>query len=202
MLVQPISNGKPVGEPIVIYQRANHTEDTESGTEPQLLNASGNQVQPKPEYVALSQPLQEEQRPPVTPSPANENSEETKLGEAPEEQPRTTTPNFLRQQSVLLDPGEYEFSFSLQYQLDHSDGTIVALNNGFLNIGEAQRKQRLLIAPLELRVGLTPVMQAFINLPVGWSNGELSFAGTDEFKNQGGIGDLSAGITRHLIGRR
>jgi hypothetical protein len=67
-----------------------------------------------------------------------------------------------------------------------------------LLVGEARQRQRLLLVPLELRLGLTPYTQAFVNVPFGWSNSEFAFLDYDEFSNTGGIGDVSAGLT-HLI---
>lgn len=124
-------------------------------------------------------------------------NEETKLGEAPEEPENEL--QFLRRQSVLLDPGQYQFDVSLQYLINESDSPLAQVADEFLQIGEALRKQRLLLLPIEFRLGLTPVSQFFINVPFGWSNGEISFLGVDEFQNSGGLGDISAGITRMLM---
>lgn len=117
------------------------------------------------------------------------------LGEAPEE-PRL---QFLRQQSILLDPGQYEIDITLQYSNDQADFTTAEVRNNVLVLGEARRRQRLLVAPLEFRLGLSPVCQTFINVPFGWSSSEFSFAGVDEFGNSVGIGDVSAGIIRQLV---
>lgn len=129
-------------------------------------------------------------------SKALEN-EETKLGEAPEE--TNNELQFLRRQSVLLEPGQYQFDVSLQYLINESDSPLAQVADEFLQIGEALRKQRLLLVPIEFRLGLTPVSQLFVNVPFGWSNGEISFLGVDEFQNSGGLGDVSAGITRMLM---
>lgn len=146
----------------------------------------------------------------VDPSRNNENSEddagddvasledeETKLGEEPEE--TTTELQFLRRQSVLLDPGQYQFDVTLQYLVNDNDFPLAQQVGNLVQIGEAGTKQRLLLLPIEFRLGLTPVSQLFVNVPFGWSNGEFAFQGVDEFQNSGGIGDVSAGITRILI---
>ncbi len=128
--------------------------------------------------------------------PSLEN-EETRLGEEPEE--TTTELQFLRRQSVLLDPGQYQFDVTLQYLINDDDFPLAQQVGNLIQIGEAGRKQRLLLLPIEFRIGLTPVSQLFVNVPFGWSNGEFAFQGVDEFQNSGGIGDVSAGITRILI---
>jgi hypothetical protein len=64
--------------------------------------------------------------------------------------------------------------------------------------GELRRVQRLLETPLEFRVGVSDATQAFVNVPFGWSNGQVFFAGEAVSDNKGGIGDLSAGFT-HLL---
>jgi|GEM_PF-1425819 len=129
--------------------------------------------------------------------PASLKNEKTKLGKAPEK--TTNELQFLRRQSILLEPGQYQFDVTLQYLINESDFPVAQLNGNLLQIGESQRKQRLLLLPIEFRLGLTPVTQVFVNVPFGWSNGEISSFGVDEFDNSGGLGDISAGMTRMLI---
>ena len=124
-------------------------------------------------------------------------TESPTLGEKPAE--TRTSPQFLRDESILLDPGEYQFEVSLQYLTDETDFVFIRTAGGLLQISEAQRRQRLLLLPLEFRLGLTPDTQLFVNLPFGWSNSEFDFIGDANFDNNGGIGDLSAGITKLLI---
>ncbi len=127
--------------------------------------------------------------------PARPAGQPPTIGQAPE-QPR---PQFLASDSILLDPGEYEFDITLQYAYDQADFASVDIRNNVLIFGEANRRQRLLTAPLEFRLGLSPVCQAFVNVPFGWSDSEFSFAGNDVFTDAGGIGDVSAGLIRQLI---
>ena len=105
---------------------------------------------------------------------------------------------FLRRQSILLDPGEYEFDVTLQYLVDEADFALARIEGNVLQIGEVTRRQRLLLLPIEFRLGLSQKTQAFVNVPFGWSNGEFAFLGDEEFDNAGGIGDVSTGITRLL----
>jgi hypothetical protein len=119
------------------------------------------------------------------------------LGEAPEE---TTEPRqFLRQDSILLDPGEYQIDITFQYLIDETDFALAQTEGNQLLIAEARRRQRLMLVPVEFRLGISPVLQAFVNVPFGWANSELDFAGRDEYSNAGGIGDISLGFTRQFV---
>lgn len=131
-------------------------------------------------------------------SPASPG-EQQPIGEAPEK--TNTELQFLRQDSILLDPGDYQFDVTLQYLTDETDFALARIRDNVLLIGEAKHRQRLLLMPLELRIGLNRCTQAFVNVPFGWSDSEFAFAGEDEFANTGGIGDVSAGLTRLLITR-
>lgn len=119
-----------------------------------------------------------------------------RIGRAPEES--NAALQFLRDESVLLKPCERQMEVSLQYQIDESDFAAARLDGGLLVIDELRQRQRLLVMPLEFRMGLTPVTQGFVRVPFGWSNGEFTFAGEDQFSNSGGLGDVSAGLTREF----
>ncbi len=133
------------------------------------------------------------------PGAASEAEAPETLGEAPKE--TKTELQFLRRDSVLLDPGEYQLDVTLNYLVDESDSVYAEIEGSTLRISELRRRHRLLMLPLEFRLGIWQDTQAFINVPVGWSNSELAFLGTDEVDNAGGIGDISAGITRLLLER-
>ena len=119
------------------------------------------------------------------------------LGEAPQE--TDADRQFLRQDSILLDPGQYQIDMTLQYLFDEKDFVLAQTINGNLQIDEARQRRRLLLVPIEFRLGLTSNLQGFINVPFGWSNTEFIFGATDEFSNNVGIGDVSAGLTRILF---
>ncbi len=121
--------------------------------------------------------------------------EDQKLGEAPED----TSLRFLRQQTVLLKPGEMQFDVSLQYINDKIDFVGVQQVGGLTQIAEAERRQRLLMVPLQLRVGICDYTQAFVNVPFGWSNSESEFLGQDSATSTGGIGDVSAGFIKQVV---
>ncbi len=161
-------------------------------------------VPPPPVQIALVQPPSSDvpstsAQPPIEdiPSPPPRGLPEgQRIGRAPEES--NATLQFLRDESVLLKPCERQIEVSLQYQIDESDFAAARLDGNVLVVDELRQRQRLLVMPLEFRMGLTPVTQGFVRVPFGWSNGEFTFAGQDEFSNNGGLGDVSAGLTREF----
>jgi Putative MetA-pathway of phenol degradation len=132
-----------------------------------------------------------------------------KLGKKPEDR----SLDFLRTETVLLKPGKYAFDIGMQYLIQERnfpilfrtidptnpvDDAHVLTTDGQtigLNVDEARFKSRELEMPLQLRYGLFKRVQAFIGAPVGWSNTEVDLTGRDEFKNDGGLGDISFGTT-------
>ena len=123
-----------------------------------------------------------------------DRDEET-LGEEPE----PSDPQFLRDQTILLDPGEYQIEWGIQYLQDSSDFTLAQLVDSSLVVAEARRRSRVLLTPIEFRYGLSPVWQANVNIPWGFSSNEFAFYSTDEFGNAGGLGDVSVGLTGLLV---
>jgi hypothetical protein len=124
--------------------------------------------------------------------------EKATLGEEPAESDAPL--RFLRRQTILLEPGEFQFDVALQYSNDTNDLPFVFIDgSGGVQILEARQRQRLLSVPLEMRVGLWDYTQAFVTVPFGWSNSEFSLAGQERADDIGGIGDVSAGITRQIV---
>jgi hypothetical protein len=111
-----------------------------------------------------------------------------KLGTEPED----NSLQFLRFQTILLEPGETQFDVGVLYSITEDDFPLFLAPDGVV---DTHVRQRRLIVPLELRYGLSKRMQAFVNVPFGWANAELNFDGFDLFENAGGIGDVRSGIT-------
>ena len=119
-----------------------------------------------------------------------------KLGNAPED----NSLEFLRSESVLLEPGKMQFDIGLEYTLTENDFPIL-LTDGMgtiVGVDEVDFKARELAVPMELRCGLLKRVQAFLQVPVGWSNTQVSFDNFDAFANDGGIGDVGFGATVQL----
>ena len=117
-----------------------------------------------------------------------------KLGTAPEDYSH----QFLRQESVLLKPGDWQFDTGLNYTvLDHYfTGLQQTGNNQVVPLDERMRR-RLMLVPMQFRYGVCEDVQAFVNMPVGWANTEISSIGTNSESdyNTGGIGDTNAGLS-------
>jgi hypothetical protein len=129
------------------------------------------------------------QPPPVgggTGSGAANPTEEPTLGSAPEDYGL----QFLREATVLLSPGQWQFDYGLSYTLDD---TLVPIVLSDSSLDAARLRRRTLLVPFALRVGITPSVQAFVNTPVGWSQAEFANREFDLTENVGGIGDITAG---------
>lgn len=111
------------------------------------------------------------------------------LGSEPED---NYSLQFLRADTVLLDPGDMQFDYGVTYTL--SDVTFPVVNSSSL-LEHARFRQRELLVPLEIRYGFTRRLQLFANVPFGWSNIEFSLSDFELFENDGGIGDVTFGGT-------
>jgi hypothetical protein len=119
-----------------------------------------------------------------------------KLGEEPED----NTLQFLRTQTVLLEPGEAQFDIGINYLFSENDFPILLLNSGIpVGTDNVLFRIRELTFPLEYRVGLLERVQGFIGAPVGWSNTQVAVGNYEQFQNDGGFGDLDFGATIQLI---
>jgi hypothetical protein len=118
------------------------------------------------------------------------------LGSAPED----NTLEFLRTQTVLLKPGDMQFDIGFQYTLQENDFPILLVDGSgdVVGIDEVEFRGRELTVPMEIRYGLLKRVQTFLQVPVGWSNTQVSIDGVDIFDNDGGIGDIGFGLTAQL----
>jgi len=132
----------------------------------------------------------------VTPTgPAN--SGEITRAESLGAEPEDTSLFFLRRQTVLLEPGKWQFDLGLTYGITEDNLPVAITDPGGNVIGVVggRLRQRLLLAPFEIRWGFAPRVQLFAHVPFGWSNTELSYATVDDFSNVGGIGDITTGAS-------
>jgi hypothetical protein len=117
------------------------------------------------------------------------------LGNAPED----NTLAFLRTQTVLLEPGKHQFDIGLEYTITENDFPILReADGGGVFVDNVEIKARELAVPMELRYGLLPRVQGFLQVPVGWSNVQAAFDNYDEYENDGGLGDIGFGLTAQL----
>ena len=115
------------------------------------------------------------------------------LGEAPED----NSVQFLRQQSVLLGPGDLQFDYGFSYSLTDNDFPLASVDGGgtVTGVTEANIKNRLFIVPFEFRYGWSEKTQLFLSTPVGWSHSEIAFSDFDDTTSDLGIADCSLGAS-------
>jgi len=109
------------------------------------------------------------------------------------EEPVDTRLQFLRTDTVLLEPGEMQCDFGVVYQLIENDFTVVDTSTS--QLVEANFKQRQLLVPLEIRYGLTRRAQFFVGAPVGWAHTEFATQTFTSDESDVGIGDITTGLS-------
>ena len=136
-----------------------------------------------------------DQVPAAVQAPAANPAEPKTLGKAPP--PNNNNLEFLRRQTVLLKPGQWQFDAGLTYTMFENTFPIALVDNANQVVGVVQgrARQRLATIPFELRYGLTSKIQAFCALPVGWANSGISFPGSEIHDDIGGLADLRAGAS-------
>jgi hypothetical protein len=120
-----------------------------------------------------------------------------RLGEAPEDR----SLDFLRTETVLLEPGESQCDVGITYLLTENEFPIL-LTDGMgeiVAVDEVDFRIRELSVPLEYRMGLLPRVQGFIGAPIGWSNTQVALDAFDAFQNDGGFGDIDFGLTAQCV---
>ncbi len=140
----------------------------------------------------------------ATSSPADVDSEASggQQADDPEEYgipPPRRIPLFLQESTVLLEVGEYQYESGVRYSTNANVFPVATILDGTAFVANATRKQQSIITPLEFRVGIGEELQAFVNLPLGWSKQRTTAQTTQQAEdNKVGIGDLSLGLTKLL----
>jgi hypothetical protein len=93
---------------------------------------------------------------------------------------------FLRQSTVLLRPGQVEVETGMNYE--HTQSLSSIFNARF----------RHFQLPLAARVGLFDRGEAFVTIPAAYARRDLGFADSVVSSNEGGFGDLVAGLNYEL----
>lgn len=149
------------------------------------------------EGIAIENELRLAQAQVTNSAGTEEDREAEKMGVPPPKQ----TPAFLRRQSILLEPGEYQVEYGVLYGVDASTipiGTLTGENSDQLQIGNANQKRQQLLLPLEFRCGVWEDTQGFLSIPIGYSNSSLYLGASGNENDTLGIGDLGIGLTRVL----
>jgi hypothetical protein len=121
-----------------------------------------------------------------------------KLGDAPPE----STLEFLRQQAILLKPGQCQFDWGLNYSVYNVQAAVPIVNGSGTVTGVANERLRLqlMTIPFAVRYGLCDGLQAYVNAPLGWSNNETTSDNGDSHTNNFvSMGDLSAGFNYQIM---
>ena len=109
------------------------------------------------------------------------------------EEPIDNSLQFLRNRTVLLEPGDWQVDMGLAYLLSDTNFTAVDSSS---NLIEVQSRRRQLIAPFNFRYGLNERIQLNASLPLTWSHVETATAGVLDINTNGfSIGDLRFGCS-------
>ncbi|MCY3006247.1 MAG: hypothetical protein NTV29_09740 [Planctomycetota bacterium] len=122
----------------------------------------------------------------------------TKQPEALGVPPPRPQPQFLRDTSVLLDPGEYQFEYGLSYTTNVQTTALGVNVNDNTVVTSLRTLTRTATIPTEMRVGFRNDIQGFLSLPFGYNLQQISVANTADSSDGIGIGDLTFGLTRVL----
>lgn len=112
--------------------------------------------------------------------------------------PPRPQPQFLRDTSVLLDPGEFQFEYGISYTTNLQTTAIGVNVNDNTVVTSLRTLTRTASIPMEFRLGCRNDVQAFVSLPVGYNLQQISIANTADSSDGVGIGDLTFGMSRVL----
>jgi hypothetical protein len=115
------------------------------------------------------------------------NASEEKLGKAPEDNREL----FLRQATVLLQPGQAQFDWGFDYTWQEATIPVV-LSDG--SVANERFRDRRIVSPFALRYGVTKRLQAFVNMPVGFGLMESADAEHEVNDTVFNLGDISTGV--------
>lgn len=162
------------------------------GTSGGATNGSGDDEQER------RRRQQEKERSPSAAEPAKEAPQPAEAPESMGVPPPRPQPQFLRDNSVLLEPGQYQFETGFVYTSNVTRSVISETLEDQVLVGSLSTTNRNLQIPLEFRIGVTRDLQASISLPIGFVNQELSLGSSKLSDDTVGIGDLGINVTRVL----
>ena len=125
----------------------------------------------------------------------SEEAEAQQLGVPP---PKRTS-QFVKRNSVLLEPGRYQFEYGLRYSVDTTISPAAGISNtedSLVQILNATQKRQVFSSPLEFRLGLFENLQGFMSIPIGWSGRSVTAGNSKTGSDTYGLGDLGLGLTR------
>ncbi|MGD9724692.1 MAG: hypothetical protein AB7O59_20660 [Pirellulales bacterium] len=183
----------PSGPPIRRTSREEFAFTVPRAPSPFLLTAEQEEVPGEPVPPPPDEPVE-----PGKPSATRKaDGEPQTFGQAPV----SNALQFLREQDVLLEPGDWQFDTGFAYTLFDDDFPFAVLDGGGNVVGVIQGhiRDRLIYTPLAVRYGWSTNVQLFAALPTGISATQFSVIGDSVTQTTGGIGDLTAGAQLHLL---
>ncbi|MGA2031631.1 MAG: transporter [Thermoguttaceae bacterium] len=178
--------------------RQGRAEELADWDRPVVAQRDWNAAPPRIELLDYEEPAFAPLPPPTMASPPAAGPAAGPVAAAgPAEQQKLGTPppdnhlQFLRDEAVLLAPGQGQFDFGIEYQWQQADLPVL-LSGG--TVAQQQFRERRLLEPFALRYGLTPRMQAYLSAPVGWDGLSQQNGFTETETSAWGIGDVSAGV--------
>lgn len=109
------------------------------------------------------------------------------LGRAPED----NRLQFLRTATVLLQPGQWQFDWGVQYAMQERFRPTILSN---VLLSQARYRDRRITSPFALRTGLDECTQAFLSMPVGFGHLEVSDPSQEHQSTVFDVGDISGGV--------
>ncbi|MDG2390540.1 MAG: hypothetical protein P8M30_14620 [Planctomycetaceae bacterium] len=176
-------NRTPDSGPQPIEDTVRFAFDSES-TDRLDPQTTGSQVR----QVQNQQPTQE----------TNSDSEEAEAEQLGVPPPKRTS-QFVKRNSVLLQPGRYQFEYGLRYSVDTTISPAAGISNtedSIVQILNATQKRQVFSSPLEFRLGLFENLQGFMSIPIGWSGRSVTAGNSKTDSDTYGLGDLGLGLTR------
>lgn len=139
----------------------------------------------------------------VVPAPgveqSTEPSEQASSTQTPESigvPPPREQPQFLRRNSVLLKPGNYQWEIGLQYTTNETFTPFGQLVEDTSVVANVRQVNRTFTTPIEFRLGIAEGWQGSVGVPIGWSGSETSLLGFEETDDDFGFGDFAFSLTK------
>ncbi len=110
--------------------------------------------------------------------------------------PPREQPQFLRRNSVLLKPGNYQWEIGLQYTTNETFTPFGQLVEDTSVVANVRQVNRTLTTPIEFRLGIAEGWQGSVGVPIGWSGSETSLLGLEQTDDDFGFGDFAFSLTK------
>lgn len=173
---------------------------------PTLAGEAPSQIPPEGAFgreTFLTAQLSESEIPPSSPGLAQptDSSAQPSSTQTPESvgvPPPREQPQFLRRNSVLLKPGNYQWEIGLQYTTNETFTPFGQIVEDTSVVANVRQVNRTLTTPIEFRLGIAEGWQGSVGVPIGWSGSETSLLGLEQTDDDFGFGDFAFSLTKVL----